>query len=202
MSKLNLKKEDVVSSPARTNPAAVNISLASRYNSRYPNGVAKVELGSVWTLARPTNESASKFPTALKSTVIHKPNRPYVVLTDEVHNRTTGLVTVVPSTTFSGRGDKAPLAQREKFTVEYDVPISKQSMELVAKYPSLDIYTKSYISCYGMFTVSIDRFLDYLHSISPENLQNIREVVKDMLSVGDQNSFQKFFPGYPVPGKK
>jgi hypothetical protein len=196
------KKQAPATPKAYRGPFATKVSLASVYDDRYADGVAKVELGSVWILDRPLNEHGNGIPIDLCGEMLHKANRPYVVLTDEDHNRKTGLVTVVPATTFSGRL-MPPQGHRQKFVVGYDIPLNEKFTILSQKYPAeLEIYTNSFASCSGMFTVSIDRFKEYLHSISFDDLQKIRAVIIDELSEGDSNTFQKFFPGYPDPSKQ
>ncbi len=199
MTNMITKNKNVRKNPSYSGPFATKIKLATLYDDHYPDGMAKVELGSVWTLDRPVNEQA--LPFGFQGPVLHKVNRPYIVLTEENHNRTTGLVTVVPSTTFSGRL-KPPQGFREGLSIEYAITLSEKQQDLLNNYPDAEVYSRSFVNCYGVLTVSIDRFKEYLHTIKPDDLRKVRDMIELTMSTGDENTFGVLFPGYPDPSKQ
>lgn len=183
--------------PTRMNPSdfeykATNVKLFHRFQSRKPNGAPIIDVGSVWTLNLPEIGVKDRHGHNIYAVgeMAHKPDRPYLVLTDRRHNEQTGLVSVAPLTTFGGRFVPPPLVQG----ICVEIKSSKDRTEE-------DTYEGSrlgFVSLVNIATYSIERFEEYLHTISANELTACKTILLDIFGNPNRSTAERLFPNFDV----
>ncbi len=178
---------------ARLNPSefpykATSIKLTERFNAFTPQGTPILEAGSIWQLELPEIGSRDKFGHHIYSLreTAHKPERPYLVLTNREHNEGTGLVCVAPLTTFGGRYFPPPLLQG--LCVELKSNRNRSDLE------PCEGYRLGFVNLTDVFTCSTERFLSYIHTITQAELRSCRLVLADILGNANASTAQRLFP--------
>jgi mRNA-degrading endonuclease toxin of MazEF toxin-antitoxin module len=183
--------------PTRMNPStfnykATNVKLFKRFQSRNADGSPIVDVGSIWTLNLPEIGAKDRHGHSLYAIgeMAHKPERPYLVLTDKKHNDQTGLICVAPLTTFGGRFVAPPLAQG----VCVEIKSTKDRTEKDA-YEGIKL---GFVSLANVSTHSVERLETYIHTISQSELQACKSILTDILGSGNVTSMERLFPAFDV----
>lgn len=187
--------------PSRLNPAlnagtktklrnATDVKLQERYRLTDSKGNLQIDAGSVWYLDLPTLDMKDRFGMSAYATneMAHKSNRPYLVLTPRSHNEQSGIVCVVPLTTFQNRMKPNPLVEG------LCVPISaKSSNGVVSTYDS-DLL--GFANMTDFTTCSVDRFSVYLHTITQEEMLACRRILEIIFDNANASAIKTLFPSF------
>ena len=174
---------------------ATNIQLAQRFSDKDKQGKPLIEAGSLWTLSLPEMGSKDKLGHLVYAVheVAHKEGRPYLVLSSKEHNNLSGLVCVAPLTTFTGRYH--PPALYEGVCVEIRSTPDRTYEESFKNY---DGYKFGFVNLAHIKTYSVERFEQYLHTISKQELDACKDVLDLLLGKANKSVAQKLFPDFDV----
>lgn len=168
-----------------------DVDIATRYCLK-PRKIEEILPGTIWILnLQDATEKNYAYPNGRWSASVlhHKPNRPYLVVSESSVIVKTKLVTVIPLATYGNR-TKSDLTNKNTFNL---VEISSFSTKVESQ-GSSSAEDLVFASPSDIRTFSVDRFKRYLGSVEQDELESCTRSISQLLELKKTLQIRDIFP--------